>query len=112
MRRFFPAICVLFMFTAAAVAGEQPRDGHAEIVCADNPSAGKNKTVTDDNAHDGYAVFPVQAPQPCKKENNGPRETSDDSEFTDSLRMFLGIKGPKPPDCFRQPKARGLLRDE
>jgi hypothetical protein len=112
MRRFFPVICALFIFTAAAVAEEQPRGGQGLIDSTGNTVAGKDQAAPGNTGHGGYTVFPIQAPERYKDENNARNEMPDDSAFTDSLRMLLGLGGPKPPACFRQPRDRGLLRDE
>jgi hypothetical protein len=112
MRRFFPVVCALFIFTAAAVAGEQPRGGQGQIDRTDDTVAGKDQASPDNTGDGGYTVFPIQAPERYKNENEARNEMPDDSAFTDSLRMLLGLGSPKPPACFRQPRDRGLLRDE
>ncbi len=112
MRKFLPVICFLVILPAAAIADEQPRGSQAESNCMGTPTAGKNQTDSNITGYDGYTAFPIQAPQRYKNKNDAPDAMPDDSVFADSLRMLFGVKGPKPPNCFRQPMERGLLRDE
>ncbi len=103
MRQLLPVFFALLIL---------PAGGQGLSGCAGDPAVGKDLPSTGKPELRGYSVFPVQAPERLKKQKNERNETSDDAAFTESLRMFLGLSGPKPPDCFIQPRERGLLRDE
>ncbi len=105
-------VCILFLPVASASAGDSPPGNEGKVDCAGSPVAGNGQAAADNAGHDGFTVFPIEAPQRYKKEKNRSSEMPEDSAFAEGLRMLLGLNGSKSSDCFKKPMERGLLRNE
>lgn len=112
MIKLIPVLYAMFLITGVSIAGEPSGDGGGRTDCTGNQADGVNQPGPDNTGSDGYSVFPIQPPKRFKMKIETGNETPDDAAFADSLRMFFGLKSPDAPNCFRQPRERGLLRAE
>ncbi len=112
MRKLIPVLCTLFLITGPAFAGEPSGGGEGQIDCTGNHADGLNQPGPDNTRYGGYTVFPIQSPKRHEMKIKVGNETPDDAALADSLRMIFGLSSPDNPNCFRQPRERGLLRSE